>query len=413
MKGLLLFVLAITASIQYAQDVKSHNLNLKINVKEKSIAVDDNMVVDFQGEDSVNFVLWKNSAIGEISMSGESLRFNFDTLSAPPIMYIPNGRRLTVFKSSSSNNDSLLRISYKSDMKNLSGWANSFSDEWIELNFYCAWYPVGTNDWGFTSNIKVNVDSNFYVSGSGKVSGMNDEWQVIQPWESFDNVVIVSNNLKSKILNENNFYIETDYSLLPPDDADSVLAECKFVLNLFENCFGKKDSSYLKFAFAPFEGGGYSRKNFVCLRTTKFNFHTRSGIAHETAHFWWTGANTSTWEDWLNEAFAEYSMLMYVRERLGNDEFMKKIEEYRNNTKSLPPVWGIGRFEQDAYSVLYEKGSVILYDLEAKVGKEAFIDFMKEVAVSKIHTTENLLNLVEKFFSTETKLWLENKLKTA
>jgi aminopeptidase N len=35
-------------------------------------------------------------------------------------------------------------------------------------------------------------------------------------------------------------------------------------------------------------------------------------IAHETGHFWWTGAETDSWHDWLNEAFAEYANMLYI-----------------------------------------------------------------------------------------------------
>ena len=400
------------ASVIYGQDVKSHDVHLNINVKEKVIDVVDDVGTDFKNNNTVKFVLWKNTSIKEISISGKPVQYAFDTVASSPIIYIPNGRGLTIVKPSGSDNNVSVHFSYVSDMKELKGWANSFSEEWIELNFYCAWFPVCLTSGSFTSKININIDNNFTVSGSGKISHGKDGWEMTQPWKSFDNVVIASKNLKYAILDEKNIYVQTDYSVLPPNAADSILAEWKFVINLYENYFGKRDSSYLKFVVAPFEkGGGYSRKNFVCLRTKEFGLYTRTGIAHEAAHFWWQEANTTTWEDWLNEAFAEYSMLMYVHERLGNDEFIKLIDEYRSRTKNLPHLWGMDRNSPDSYSVIYEKGSLILYDFENAVGKEAFIGFLKEVAADKINTTEKLLDHVEKHFSTERKLWLENKLK--
>jgi len=413
MKKALFVFLTFVVSMNYAQEIQSYDLNLNINVKEKRITVDGDIGIEFSGKDSVEFILWKNSSIKEISMSGKPLKYTFDTVSSSPVMYIPNGRRLTIIKSPENINDTSVHFSYECDMKDLNGWANSFSDEWIELNFYCAWFPIGSNGWNSTSKINVSIDSNFAVSGSGKVSRNKGGWEMVQPWGSFDNVIIASSSLKSKILDEGNIYIRTDYSVLSSQDADSVLTECRYIINLFKNYFGGKDSSYLKFILAPFDGGGYSRKNFVCLRTKKFDLHTRTGIAHETAHFWWTGANTSTWEDWLNEAFAEYSMLIYVRERIGIYEFNKKIGEYKDITKNLPPVWGINRNNNDAYSVLYEKGALILFEFENRIGKEPFMHFLKKVVENKITTTVKLLELIEKEFSKETKQWLEDQLKTA
>ncbi len=122
-------------------------------------------------------------------------------------------------------------------------------------------------------------------------------------------------------------------------DGDSILAECKYVMNLFQKSFGKMDSTYLRFVIAPFNQGGYSRKNFVCMRSKNFNLNTAKGIAHEIAHFWWNNAVTTTWEDWLNEAFAEYSMLLYIRERKGLEEFNKQIADYKIEP-AIYPLFG-------------------------------------------------------------------------
>jgi aminopeptidase N len=149
------------------------------------------------------------------------------------------------------------------------------------------------------------------------------------------------------------------------------------------------------------------------MGTKVFGLYTRQGIAHELAHFWWHNAGTTTWEDWLNEAFAEYSMLLYIRERIGSGEFQKTVDEYKNRTINLAPVWGIDRGADDAYSVLYEKGSLILCEMEEMVGKNSFMNFLKKVSDNKIKTTDELLNLIESELSEETRLWLENKLKTA
>jgi aminopeptidase N len=159
--------------------------------------------------------------------------------------------------------------------------------------------------------------------------------------------------------------------------------------------------------------GGYSRKNFFCLRTKNFSLYTEKGIAHEIAHFWWHNAPADTWEDWLNEAFAEYSMLVYIRERKGNETFRKIVEEYKSKTKDLPPVWGIGRNSPEAYSVLYEKGSLLLYEFEEKVGKEVFFNFLKDVVRNQISNTNDLIELAEKKLSKSVGLWFKEKLKTA
>ena len=411
----LVIILSAAASVKLpAQEISFYNLDVKIDVPSKKVFVDGFVSADFKNSDTLKMVLWKFSSIKEISNKDKDIRFYFDTSAASPIMYIPNGRKLVIVKSHKNLSKQSLYFNYSGDFTSLSGWANSFEENWVELNFYCAWFPVNLGNSNFNSRFSIYVNEGYAVTGSGIVAKKKDYWEMNQPWGSFDNVIIVSRSLQSKPLEKNSLHIEADYSSegFPETDADSVLNECKNVLNLFEEIFGKRDSTYLKFVIAPFEMGGYSRKNFVCLRTKNFNLYTEKGIAHEIAHFWWHNASANTWEDWLNEAFAEYSMLVYIRERKGDETFGKIVDEYKGKTKDLPPVWGIERNSPEAYSVLYEKGSLLLYDLEEKVGKDVFFDFLKDVVRNKISNTNDLIELAEKKLSKSVGLWFKEKLKT-
>ena len=395
------------------QVITSYNLNVKIDVESKKLFVKGDIQIDFGNQDSIVLVLWKNSNIHSITKGKDKINFRFDTLSESPIMYIPNGRKLIVYKISQGSNIQTFNFDYESSMKDVNGWARSFTEDWIELNFYCAWFPLNQNSRNFTSKLDISIDKNYKVTGSGVISRKKSSWEMNQSWGGFDNVIIASKNLKSRIYSKNKIYIETVYSDFSEANADSVIAECQYAFDLYQELFGNKDSTYLKFIISPFEmGGGYSRKNFVSLRTKSFNLHTRGGVGHEIAHFWWSNAPTTTWEDWLNEAFAEYSMLIYFRERLSNDVFNQKIAEYKESARNSPPIWGIDRKAPEAYTALYEKGALILCDFESRVGKEKLFDFLKILIQSKTKTTNDFLNLIEDKFSKETRYWFENKLKT-
>lgn len=411
---LILFCLSSICHIS-AQIVTSYDLDVNIDAGSQTVYVNGVVDIDFERQDSVALILWKNTLIREITCNDEPLNYAFDTLSASPIMYIPNGSELTITKMPGSQQKQSIKFVYECDMSQLNSWANSFTEEWIELNIYCAWYPVEFESRNYKVKATVNIDPGYSITGSGIVNKSNSAWKMVQPWDSFDIVIIASQNLASKILNNDTKSIETIYhkNYFLETHADSIINECKFALDLFEKYFGRQDSSYLKFVISPFErGGGYSRKNFVCMRTKHFNYYTiTKGIAHEIAHFWWNGAKTTTWEDWLNESFAEYSMLLYIREKWGNEAFEKQVEEYENKTKGLPPIWGIDRNSSQAYSVLYEYGSIMLYEMEKKIGSDVFLEFLKEVVKNNINTTEKFLKLVEVKLTKENRDWFENKLK--
>ncbi|HVO74491.1 MAG TPA: hypothetical protein VMT35_10750, partial [Ignavibacteriaceae bacterium] len=281
------FIFFLLISIQsYAQEILSYNLDIKIDVKPKTILVKGFIDMDFKDKDSITFALWKNSSINEISGKDAEIKYEFDTASPPP-MYMPNAGNLIISKAKGSRGNQSILFNYKIDAGLINGWAKSFTEDWIELNMYSAWFPVYFGD--CTSKIIIHIDEGYNVTGSGIISKKKDYWEMLKPWKSFDNVIIASKNLKSKIINENSAYIQTVYSSsgFSDFDADSVIIECGYVLNLFEKLFGKADTTYLKFVIAPFEqGGGYSRKNFVRMGTKNFDDYTRNGIAHEIAHFW-------------------------------------------------------------------------------------------------------------------------------
>ena len=58
--------------------------------------------------------------------------------------------------------------------------------------------------------------------------------------------------------------------------------------------------------------------------------------SHEVAHQWWgAGVSWATYRDqWLSEAFAEYSSLLYLQQVAGNDTFLDRLKEYRDDILS-------------------------------------------------------------------------------
>ncbi len=408
---ILLIVLILTGSSLNGQDISSYTFDINIDVLSKKLHVKCKVEIDFNDKDSVVFVLWKNTTINAISIKQATVYYCFDTLSPSPVIFIPNGGCLSIRKPEGNNEAQTVCLEYECDMRKLFGWAKSFSEEWIELNLYSGWYPVCWDSRKFTSSFRLTIDDDYQITGSGMVSRKFDHWEMIQPWKSSDNVIIASRKLKSRIYNEDDIYIEIVYSELSDAEADSVLMECKYISKLYQNFYGNTDSTYLKFVIIPYMQGGYGRENFATLRTKRFDNNTRGGIAHEMAHFWWSIADSRTWEDWLNEAFAEYSMLLYFRERLGKEEFRTKIELYQNRIQNTPAIWGIDRNGPEAYTVLYEKGALVLYELELKLGQDRFISFLRLILEKGIKTTDELLILVENEISKGVREWLESQLK--
>jgi hypothetical protein len=385
---------------------------VEIDVVTKKVIVKSIVSADFENKDTLELVLWKNTSIREIKSDEILLDYSFDTLSKSPVMFIPGGSPLNIIRPKGDKKNHIIKLNYTCDMSNLSGWAKYFTKEWIELNLYSAWYPVCWGSRNFTTSVNITIDDGYLVSGAGIINKGKDQWIINQTWKSNDIVIIASKRLKSKSKENNGSYIEVVYTdSFPEADAVKSLAESENVLKLYNKLFGPNNNNYFRFIISPNGRGGYARRNFFTMATTKYNDYTTMGIAHEMAHLWWSNASTTLWEDWLNEAFAEYSALMYLRNQYGVEKFNERLNKYKENSKDLPPVWEIDRNSNDAYGVLYEKGAIILYELEKKMGKEKFFKFLQLTNKQKVSKTEDLLRLIEKEFSTELKKWLTAKLK--
>jgi hypothetical protein len=398
----------------YGQEVKHLNLDVNINVEQKYVDVKGTLLIDFEYRDSITFYLWRNSTITEVICDKKEVSYTFDTIKPLPLPFIGNAGKLVVANPKTGNELQLIKFEYHCDMqRNMVGFGKIFTNEWIEMGYHSAWYPVHEESRNFISEVRVFIDKDFKISGSGLVTKKGNYWHMTQPWESFDILIVASKELKVKKIEENNILVETVYTTFPESDIDSIAEAFTEVLEFFNPRYGKQEGEvYLKFIIDPTEGtGGYARKNLIRLKVSNFSYYFKLGIAHELSHTWWQKADMKSWEDWLNESFAEYSLLLYLRERIGTDLYNETLERYIQNSENMPPIWGIERNSDKAYTTLYEKGSLLLIDLEKKLGLENMATFLFLIIDKSIDNTADFLIILEEFSSQEIRDWFESKLK--
>lgn len=416
MKKFILFqFMSIFTIMLYGQKVKHFNLDVNINVELKNVNLKGTLLIDFESQDSITFYLWRNSTITKVICDNKEIPYTFDTIKPLSLPFIENAGKLVVANPKKSGNElQLIKFEYRCDMqRNMVGFGKNFTDEWIEMGYYSAWYPVHEESRNFTSEVRVFIDKDVKISGSGLVTKKDSYWHMTQPWESFDMLIIASKELKTKKIEKKNIHVEIAYTTFPKSDIDSIFEAFTDVLEFFNPRYGNQDGEvYLKFIIDPTEGtGGYGRKNLIRMKASNFSYYFELGIAHELSHTWWQKADPKSWEDWLNESFAEYSMLLYLRERIGTELYNKTLERYRQNSENMPAIWGIERTSDRAYTTLYEKGSLLLIDLEKKLGVENMEAFLRLLVDNSIDNTADFLKGLEEFSSQEIRDWFESELK--
>ena len=84
------------------------------------------------------------------------------------------------------------------------------------------------------SHLRIGITDGYTVSGSGIISHTEEGmWEMKQPWENFDNVILASPMLKSRRINDNGTTIELIYTDFPDAGADSALQCCHNALKFF------------------------------------------------------------------------------------------------------------------------------------------------------------------------------------
>lgn len=395
-----------------APTVKRYDILLDIDVEKKTLAVTLTAQIDFKGSKSIDFTLWKYSDIKHIRSKNKELAYSFDTKAKSSNTYIRQGAplRLTVPKKKGVCS---ITFDYTCNLDSLDTWMSSMEKDWVQLGYYVAWFPVNSDSRDFTANVSVSINDGYTVSGSGIVEHKDDKWEMLQPWGGFDLQIVASPTLKSKKMTNDGRTFEVVYTDFADADADSALLACSEALQFYTCLFKTNPSNdYMKFLVVPRRGGGISRKNFIAYATKRFNEHFKTAIGHEMGHFWWNKAPTFSWEDWLNEGFAEFSMLWYIKCHFDKHVFDCYLEACRENARHACPIYEVDRDAPEAYDALYNKGALLLYDLEQKVGEQRFFEFMQGVAEREITSTTLLLDYAEEVFGKEIRKWIENRIKS-
>ncbi|WP_293749661.1 leukotriene A4 hydrolase C-terminal domain-containing protein [uncultured Paraglaciecola sp.] len=161
----------------------------------------------------------------------------------------------------------------------------------------------------------------------------------------------------------------------------------------------------------PFGGMENPRLSFITPTVIAGDKSLVSLIAHELAHSWSGNTVTNaTWRDlWLNEGFTTYLTYRIMQMIYGDERFeMEAVlgrQDLQADIDSLPAndqIMAIdlrGRDPDAVFSnIPYEKGALFLRELEHKVGRENFDQFLLgyfEKFAFKSITTDQFVNYLE------------------
>lgn len=177
------------------------------------------------------------------------------------------------------------------------------------------------------------------------------------------------------------------------DAAAAEFEDTESMLELTESKYGpyrwdRYDLLILPPSF-PFGGMENPRLSFITPTVIAGDKSLVSLIAHELAHSWSGNTVTNaTWRDlWLNEGFTTYLTYRIMEMLYGTDRYnMEAVLGYQSlqaDIDALPDadqklaIDLRGRNADDVFSdIPYEKGALMLREIEQKIGREAFDSFL-------------------------------------
>lgn len=402
-----------------AYEYPHYDIHLTLDPEQQLIKVEGSLMKPVEEEqiDTLSLLLHKQLMIKSFSVNNEEL-YQIDT-SGPGVRWIPEAIEIIhPFKEPNTQGEVIeVDFSYEGVITEWPGWsANVIGEDWTEMGLYFPWYP--SVDGLFTYRLTVSSHPDYKVFAMGSVSHENDTWIFETEYPVIDMIVCASKDLAIQTSTFNGYDFNIVNTYLSDETIDELQQNINQIYGFYTKWFGEIDLHDMSLVVSKrARGGGYARKGGLFLAgitdadevVTKTN-RTRY-LAHEIAHFWWTGAE-SNYEDWLNESFAEFSALLIIRECVGIEEYQSRIMAKEKASQNTPAIIGFDRNDAAATLVLYSKGVVLLHELYERIGHDGFMELCKERILRNILSTHDLLDLIENQEGSQVREWFEEMLKT-
>lgn len=299
--------------------------------------------------------------------------------------------------------------------------------DFVELACYCAWYPVPLNiDTHMSFNIALQgpADWTWETNGSLRQKEQIAD-KIICHWEQkklVNDITIIGMPLRNAFIDPNSVFWGPKEMI----GSQKVLDDnAKRMRGALENWLGPRGlEESVRFAITPREeGGAYARSGLIVVgggypTEQKYRRQVLQAMCHEMSHDWFCKASIKTYDNWVDEALAEYCSVIITDKEL-NENFLQwyvdKTRERLEKAGEVPAIRSLTRDLEESYAAFYHRGFLLFNKIAESVGYDEFNDFVAGFAqtcvVNRIITTEMLLQHIEEQFGLVTRkiaeTWLD------
>lgn len=272
---------------------------------------------------------------------------------------------------------------------------NRISEDWIELNIDSFWHPVLLSFSRFHYKLTLELDNQYYVLNGENLLAETEKsksWVIESIFPSLD---ISFSAAKEFYKKEGEFSVV--HSTSESTNLDSLLFYSEDALDFLHEYLDRPEDFVQKriVVETPRSQIGYARGNYVVLSdlNNKGTVELSSFLAHEFSHFWFSNADPQSQDYWLDESFAEFLAMIYIRKSHGLNAYQKdlewKLDRIKGDSIALDSYKG-----RPSHIAMYYKGPVLLHHFEEFVGQEQFRELVKQIVEKNISTNKDLLTFI-------------------
>jgi hypothetical protein len=325
------------------------------------------------GGGEADFVLSDRFTLKRVD-AGKSVKVDIMAADKP----MPHLNRIVVHFPARMAGARQVRFDYSGPLNQPGDDEPAVSPQRIELNVESMWLPM-REDLGMRFTVDADISGlpeNLVVIPQGTFKRTGDRLHIHR--DTLDEDVLIDGAVGLTLVKG------PDVDFYAADQADPLVAMLRKhafgAAAFYHRLYGPPTPGPVKMVIVPRAGGaGYARRSFVVMPTFRkmgdpppaFDESSPARfVSHEFRHAWKQNIAGVDYDSyWLSESVAEYFALRYVQQAIGAAEMDAMLARKRKAAEGAGPLIGAGRKPSGA--ALYQKGPLLLFELERRIGRSA------------------------------------------
>lgn len=324
-----------------------------------------------EANDETDFIIGDRFKLERVD-AGKDAQVAITSIDKP----IPHLNRIAVRFPVGAPGTRRVRFVYNGPLNQAGEGEPALSPQRVELDIETMWLPA-REDLGMLFTVDADITGlpeNLVVIPQGDFKRTGDRLHIHR--DGLDADVLIDGAVGLTRVNG------PDVDFYAADQADPLVALLRKhafgAAAFYHRLYGPPDPTPVKMVIVPrANGAGYSRRSFVVMPTFRklgdppppFDESSPARfVSHEFRHAWKANIEGLDYDSyWLSESVAEYFALRYAEATLGIKERDAVLDKKRKAMIDAGPLIGLGKKPKRA--ALYQKGPVLLFDLETRIGR--------------------------------------------